>query len=338
MGKYAELSGTINDLTKKTLTLLSQKGIASSPDYYAIFFEYLAGMNTKLSDEIKQLAQKTPPFQSTDLDSLFNRYFSTNTVNPEAIQASTTGLDIIKAIFEKLQQFESFGIQKQRVLEELKVKILRGEEAPEVVVDMLVGEIEAVAVQNREMRGSLENSIQRLDEVTQKLNELTCASRTDHLTGLFNRRALSEFLDGHLTNTALHPLSIILFDIDHFKRVNDTYGHLVGDHVLRQMAGELRHNVRDDDITARFGGEEFVVLLPKTNLGSAFKVAEKLRQQISLFDFGTDDAGQELGTITISVGVTTLKKGEAVDDFIARADRALYKSKQTGRNKSTMAQ
>ncbi|NPA52718.1 MAG: diguanylate cyclase [Aquificae bacterium] len=159
-------------------------------------------------------------------------------------------------------------------------------------------------------------------------NQLKKQAVKDFLTGLFNRRYFEEILkwEIELSKRYNHPLSIILLDIDNFKKVNDMYGHQVGDRVLREIADVLKKNIRSSDIAARYGGEEFVILLPETDVEGAVKVAEKLRTQIQ----NLKPNGIE---ITASFGVTKLFGDDTVETFIKRADTALYQAKRKGKNR-----
>ena len=154
----------------------------------------------------------------------------------------------------------------------------------------------------------------------------------DGLTGIFNKRYFLEALEREMSRAQRYarPLSILIFDIDHFKRVNDTYGHLAGDYVLQALARLISTRARREEIFARYGGEEFVVLLPETQSSGALELSEQLRKRVSSYTFVFE--GEEI-PITISIGVATIE-GESVsgDEFIQRADEKLYEAKSAGRN------
>jgi diguanylate cyclase (GGDEF)-like protein len=159
---------------------------------------------------------------------------------------------------------------------------------------------------------------------------------TDGLTGCFNRRFFEIQLerDLHLATRMRQPVSLILLDIDHFKRVNDTHGHDAGDAALRILANALREEVRGVDTAARYGGEEFAIILPATQLRDAFSLANRIREivgskQISL----KGQQGTSLGRVTLSIGVSDHRPGERVADWIERADKGLYDAKRAGRNR-----
>ncbi len=153
-------------------------------------------------------------------------------------------------------------------------------------------------------------------------------SKRDSLTKALRKDAFNEII-GIKIIEAKHvdqPLSIIIFDIDHFKKINDTYGHLVGDTVLQQVSEVVRSNIRESEYFVRWGGEEFIILLPGTGLQGAQMVAEKIRRAIEAKEFDT------VGKVTCSFGVTQLLSDDTISSFIERADEALYEAKHGGRN------
>jgi diguanylate cyclase (GGDEF)-like protein len=173
--------------------------------------------------------------------------------------------------------------------------------------------------------------------------QLLAKARIDTKTGLLNAATWESEATAEISRAVRtrSPLSVALIDIDHFKAVNDTYGHLVGDKVLRALSDAFREQLRDYDLAGRFGGEEFVVLLPQTNETDALNIAERLRAHVAGMSVAADDDGDRAGTVirlTVSVGVAALgTAGSEITDLLAAADAALYYAKQTGRNKTHVA-
>ena len=151
----------------------------------------------------------------------------------------------------------------------------------------------------------------------------------DALTGIYNKDKFYEIITDqiHVSRKYNINLAIIFFDIDHFKKINDTYGHQTGDDVLQELVTIIKGCIRELDIFARWGGEEFIVILPRTDMTNALKVAEKIRKNIMNSKF------KVVKNVTCSFGVTTFSKNDDVDKFINRADKALYKAKESGRNR-----
>lgn len=162
---------------------------------------------------------------------------------------------------------------------------------------------------------------------------------TDAVTGLYNRHYLTSHLDTRLQSAQSQgkALSVLMMDIDHFKKVNDTYGHAVGDLVLKEFASRIGRNIRGVDLAARYGGEEFVVMMPETPTDWATMIGDRLRQEMSdnPFEVGLPDGPI---TVTVSIGVATSQEGQSPSQLIERADKALYEAKAGGRNKVVIAQ
>lgn len=156
-------------------------------------------------------------------------------------------------------------------------------------------------------------------------------SDSDALTGLANRRKLLKRLDEEISLSNRHatPLSLLMLDLDHFKRINDTWGHLEGDEVLKRLADCCRSLLREEDLLARLGGEEFALVLPLTSEANARQLAERLRRAIAEHDFGSLRPGQ----VTASIGIAEHRVGESRDQLLARADAGLYQAKDRGRNR-----
>jgi diguanylate cyclase (GGDEF)-like protein len=183
---------------------------------------------------------------------------------------------------------------------------------------------ERVAVMRKAREELLERRLLRND-----LEKYKEKSRTDGLTRLFNRVTFMEMLAAHL-ECPEEPLALIMLDIDHFKRINDEHGHQAGDMVLSMMGGLLLSRLRRDDVVARYGGEEFIILIPQIPGDQILRIAEKLRTSIEAHPFGM------LPRITASLGCSVHQPGETAEDFIRRADMALYAAKKSGRNSVRM--
>ncbi|MFZ1990370.1 MAG: PleD family two-component system response regulator [Alphaproteobacteria bacterium] len=171
----------------------------------------------------------------------------------------------------------------------------------------------------------------RLREIRRQSIELAA---TDPLTGLHNRRYLAAHLARQITRSkeTRKPCTVLILDIDYFKRINDTYGHQAGDEVLKALADSFRFNIRGVDLACRYGGEEFVIVMPETELAVAEKVAERLREAIAEHRFKIGEGKPEI-PVTASIGLATLDPTDTEQTLIERADKALYEAKATGRNK-----
>lgn len=198
---------------------------------------------------------------------------------------------------------------------------------------LILSEIEEMRLTGQSYRAQLDEAHQRIHEQNEQLIQIQADARIDHLTQLSNRRALESRLGEEIERSRRYgsPFSLIAVDIDHFKQVNDTYGHLAGDKMLQLVALLLKNNIRANDFPARFGGEEFVVLLPETAMRPARQVAEKIRRVIE--ESALMHERQRI-RVTISAGVGELEpQTDTAETLFNRADEALYNAKHSGRNR-----
>jgi diguanylate cyclase (GGDEF)-like protein len=224
-------------------------------------------------------------------------------------------------------------IPEKEAAQELKVRIQALREDPALKGHPLMAELERLAEEHQRLLRRMVK-ISRISDAFQsqmkELNEsLQVLSRTDFLTGLTNRRSMMEALHSELgrARRSGEPLALLLCDVDRFKAINDTYGHAVGDEVLKTLAQVLRASLRGYDVCARWGGEEFLVLLPRTGLQGAREAAEKLRKGAS---GGEVRSGGHLLRVTLSVGLAEMGPEESLDSLIHRADSAMYEAKRKG--------
>ncbi len=217
--------------------------------------------------------------------------------------------------------------------------IVDADERARVVKALEIGvnDILAKPIDPGELAARVRTQIRRkryTDNLRDNLDQSLELAVTDQLTGLHNRRYMSSRLEA-LVRRAAHggePTSVLLVDIDHFKKVNDTHGHMVGDEVLREFAGLLASNVRAADLPVRYGGEEFVVVMPETRTEEAQRIAERLRMHAAGSPFRVN-GGAEFLTVTISIGVaTSVGPEDSPGELLRRADEAVYLAKSRGRN------
>jgi diguanylate cyclase (GGDEF)-like protein len=158
-------------------------------------------------------------------------------------------------------------------------------------------------------------------------------ARTDPLTGINNRRRLFESAEHEFEVAARyqHPLAVMMFDIDHFKKVNDIFGHAAGDQTLQIVTQIAKNELRTADVIGRYGGEEFIILLPMTNAEQAYALAERIREGVGALSLPTPKGNI---SITLSIGIVEISPAESVEDVFRRADEAMYSAKQAGRNRT----
>jgi diguanylate cyclase len=178
-----------------------------------------------------------------------------------------------------------------------------------------------------------------VDNLRRELETAKNKSMTDSLTGIYNRQAFDEYLTDLIERSQVmkSEFSLLMMDLDNFKAINDTHGHLIGDRVLVAFATKCRNAIRGDDFIARYGGEEFTIVLPGASLRNALKKARQICETVAAARYATN-TGENGGhlSMTVSIGVSAYKKGDNSVTLIARADKALYDAKKRGKNRASM--
>lgn len=315
------------------LPLMTKHAIPMTPKNYTTWYHYVSGKNKENKKTIDSIIEKKEPFSKKTNEMLYQRFFVEqyeSKLNVVRKNLQETLLSILRELAEVSGQTEIFESSTLKCVDKLSE-------------DMSVDEIrtvldEAIAA-TKEIRKSGESTQQRLKETTENMQVLQKEFEqaksellVDFLTGVLNRKGFDETLKRSISETTGH-LSLLIVDIDHFKKFNDTHGHIIGDKILRFMAKNMQKSVRGNDFTARIGGEEFAVILPKTPLLGATTVAETLRNSVSQLKLEKKAKSELLGAITVSVGVAQYRPGESLEDFVNRADKALYFAKNAGRNR-----
>lgn len=228
---------------------------------------------------------------------------------------------------------ENFSVALDRAKEDLHESLKT--EQVRIIVSYLMIENERMKARTADLQASLENSQRQIERLKTNLATAEAQGVSDPLTGLKNRRGFDVILSSLVATSRAgnQPLSLILADIDHFKAINDRYGHPAGDDVLRWFARILSGNVKGRDTVARYGGEEFAVILPATPLENACRVAAHIKAQLEQQVWQKPGAPNTLLRVTASFGVAQLAEGEGTSSLVSRADARLYDAKTSGRNR-----
>ncbi len=333
---YADSYERAAECARMVLPLLARQQLPANPVNFAVFYDYTSGRSRELTDELNRcLAGKEPV-----TDELTRQLFLRHVCPRDAGLVERLRLHLRRLVEDTLQCVGATGADAGRARESLESHAQRIEQEVGAspiasLVTAVLEETRAIARAERGLAEHLGNTANEVEGLREELGRLRQEATTDTLTGLANRRALDAALRESLEKAAAgqQDLSIALVDIDHFKRVNDSYGHLIGDRVLRLIANQLKACVKGRDLVARFGGEEFAVILPDTPARGAHAVAEAIRKTIEQSRIRRTDTGEHIGTVTVSLGVAQYRHGDGVEDLTRRCDEALYKAKRAGRNR-----
>ena len=315
---------------------LSAANLPPTPQIYTLFYTYYSGVNPEVNRAVDQTMREEQGLTPELCEEIYVNLLS-DKQEAHAIQENTRKLQ--ELVTELTSVLTGAGTNQRSFQDNLQKKSNKLADMSDVgeiklMVGALVDDTKRMIEENQKMAQRLDQSSGELQVMRQDMQELKKEAVTDALTGLPNRRAF----DGELRTRAAdaldkgRTLSLLMVDIDHFKGFNDTYGHQVGDQVLRLVARALQDGLKGQEFVARYGGEEFAIVLPDMKLKDAERLANKLRETIAAKDIVNQARGEKLGKLSISAGVTQFHAGEPLVSLIDRADRALYKAKGEGRN------
>ena len=320
------------------LELMGKYGLPTDPVNYSVWYEYASGKNSELNAAIDKHLEEKGSFAEHLCQHLFNQYIASGKDKVTTLvreELKKIFVEIIGAIQTTRQNFS----QSENNLETINDSIAPNlsEADVEKIVDQIKSEIKTLDLSSNSFKAQLQQATREIDQLKIKMQQYRNEALLDPLTRIGNRRGFEKRLVQAIgeANRSGADLCLIMADIDHFKKINDSHGHLVGDNVLRMVASTVRASIKGKDQAAGIGGEEFPVILPDTPFEGAMKLADNMRLAFERLDLKKKNTGESVGRITLSFGVATYKPNEAADDFIQRADEALYKSKKTGRNKVT---
>ncbi|MBX3506143.1 MAG: GGDEF domain-containing protein [Parvibaculum sp.] len=326
-----------NEWSAGALKLMQENSIPPSPDNYAVWFRYASGRLPELNKEIdEKIATAGPLDLDTTLD-IQRRYFSDAKLTDATLAAGTklnTEVDqILRIIEETVGNSTALGASVREASESLSSQSTPGDVLK--AVEAIVTASRKMEERSAELEDHLQATKRELNELQDNLAKAHTEARTDGLTGLNNRKAFDEAIEREMAGARASgkPLCLIVGDIDHFKKFNDTFGHRTGDQVLRLVASCLKNGAAKGHIAARYGGEEFAVIMPATDLATAEVIANKIRETVMARELVKRSTGESLGRVTMSMGIGLFRPEDAAASLIERADQCLYQAKHAGRNR-----
>ena len=311
--------------------------IPMTPENFTVWYHYAGNSYPDLKRAIDILVRAHDGVTAPASAELFERFFANAQENDSVRNAIARMEEVMSRAARDLSQAgqgaAAFGDALQSATGVLSNDGRAG--TLEQVVQGIVRATRQMEARSRELEQRLDAASNEVSQLKDEVEAMRLEATTDALTGLANRKRFDARLreESEEAKDSKEPLSLLMLDLDHFKRFNDNHGHLIGDHVLRLLSEVMQQSVKGRDMAARFGGEEFAIILPATPLMHAKGLGNAIREKISKKVIVNRVTGLELGQITLSIGAAQYRPEEPMAEFIERADAALYRAKKGGRNR-----
>lgn len=307
-----------------------------NPVNYAVWYEYVSGENQDLNKEIDALLTTSQPITTDTTQALYEKYVLMDM--PNRLNSTNNGLKlVVDNTLDKIHQTEdatgrfSLGLSsKQSMLE-------RCEDVSQLkqLITEILDNTQQLNDTSHELKEELIRSGQEISRLREELEAVKHSARTDGLTGLLNRGAFNHEIH-NLFEQQEQRFCLALIDIDHFKKINDSFGHVLGDKVLQFFATILQKYTNGRHISARYGGEEMAVLLVDMQAQEALTLMEEIRTRFANSSLKKKGSDETIGQVTVSIGISAAEPTDTPQSLIERTDRALYRSKENGRNQTTL--
>lgn len=333
---YPEGFEEAQEYARSALQRMEDDRIPPTPEAFAVLYLYYSGKAPDLSKTLGILETNGQTLTAGQCAELHAKYLGVD-VETRTIQETSERVQAVLSKVSGMLEEGSAGAEKYSENLQGFAGALGGggslTELREMVLSIAT-ETKAMMDHTKRLDGMFSNTSSEMQELRRNLENIRRETLTDALTGIRNRKHFDEFLKASATDAMEtgHPMSIMMTDIDHFKKFNDTWGHQTGDEVLRLVAKVLDMTAKEPATACRYGGEEFSIILPGTGLRDAMSVAEHVRLSVQKKKIIRRQSNENLGNITLSIGVAEFEPGESLTDFVHRADSALYKAKRAGRN------
>ena len=335
-GGDSAFSRTIK-LSQSSLEAARRHGNPPTPTVYDVWYNYASGENREMIDQINRLISSGRTIDEYLLGQLHDQFLDKSGERNELSAATAHFDEQVSRIHATIDTHSDACREFSETLEVTNQSLtnVRSAQGIREAVTSLISKSKAMDERTRDIHRMLDESQKEIEYLQRALEASQQRELLDPLTNVLNRRGFERELiaEIHESEASATPLSLMIVDIDHFKNINDTYGHLIGDEVLKFVGKLLKSHVRPDDVVARYGGEEFAVVLKNCEVGSAAVRAEKFRRALAATTLKVTRSNSILCQITASIGLSQFRKNDGINDLVERSDREMYRSKAGGRNR-----
>jgi diguanylate cyclase len=326
-------------IAQEVLDLMRLHGVAASGPNYQVWLSYRLVARVPLREAIDARIASGEAFSEEFNTEIHERFFTGLGASAQIVLAGERIARDLGQVVSFLKAAEEKSGDYGRTLESAATDLNRGPAPDQIrqIVSSLAAATLDMANHNQMLTDQLQKSTREAEVLRKSLETVRVESLTDSLTGLANRRMFDETLRMRISEGRAQNLELclLLVDIDYFKRFNDTWGHHTGDQILRFLASALQAHARPDYLVARHGGEEFAMIMPRASMKLAAQTADALRGAIQTKRLRRRSTNEDLGQVTVSIGVARLQPGDTAQGLVERADACLYASKRNGRNQVT---
>ncbi len=316
------------------LPLMLKHNVPVDPMNYAVWYHYVAGINGELTNAIDSLIEDQKPFDTDVTLNLYKKYICNASID-EFEKINNNLLKLINqtsvSINTASEKASVIGDNFNHTLKVLETND-DGSNIKSVLIEIIL-QTTQLAEASKDLKSQLDETQKEMEELRKELSVVRETANTDKLTGLLNRWAFDKALEELIHNSTPHQACLAILDIDNFKRINDGFGHLVGDKVIKHIAAILKRHAAPHHQVARFGGEELAIIMPDTTLIEAFDFIEQIRLVLDVSRLTYKRNTETIGKVTVSAGIASLQAEDEISHLLTRADKALYRAKETGRNK-----
>lgn len=315
---------------------INKENLPATPDIFELFFNYYSGAHSEIVRSIDIMVSQDYDLTLERCKELYRRHLNSDKNSKTLAMAEKIVGETLSNVDEMFDSVKSSNEDVSGSMNNINDDLSNAVEPEQLknIIVSIMSEAQKMVSENQSLEQKLENSSSKMQELKTEMETVREEAYTDSLTNIPNRKKF-ELESVRLVSEAQEngePLSIIFMDIDHFKSFNDAYGHQIGDQVLRLVARTLQEGLKGQDVACRYGGEEFVIMLPKTSTEGAAKIGNILRETIKSKEIRNRKTGEILTRVTISAGVTELKPEDEIQTWVDRADKALYQAKRKGRD------